>query len=289
MESSFVVSPRSSKKDIVTVNDIINTEKNNFIEIEVLNQTKGCNIPYLAFYSLKSAIPKSWLSKIKNEDIIEFKPSLASNCLKNISVLRNSSIYKSNIVQIAQNPTSQNKWVEYYPYLESAPWKTIYRIPYRVVKDTYTQSVQYKILHRIFNCNYKLFLWKIKPSPVCDLCNQCDTLEHFFYTCTIVKSFWDSICKWLYSCTGIKIDLKLLEILLGITQEGELFYCLNYLIITGKVYIKNCRQNNRPICFLNFLIYLKSKLEIERIIFLKNQQQDIFSKRYLFLEESLLI
>ena len=131
-------------------------------------------------------------------------------------------------------------------------------------------------------------MWKIKQSPVCDLCEEIDTLEHFFYTCTGVFSFWNSICNWFYSCTHIKINLKLLEVLLGVTQEGELFYSLNYLILIGKMFIKKCRYDKKPICFLNFLIYFKNKLQIEKVIFYKNQQEHIFVKKFKIFEEILL-
>ena len=67
-------------------------------------------------------------------------------------------------------PVSQNKWVEFYPFLEGVDWKNIYLLPSKTVIDTYLVTLQFKILHRVYACNYKLFQWKIKDSPECFVC-----------------------------------------------------------------------------------------------------------------------
>ena len=54
-------------------------------------------------------------------------------------------------------PTSQHKWVEYYPFLEMNDWKQIYLLPSKLVSNSYLINLQFKIIHRFFNCNYKLY------------------------------------------------------------------------------------------------------------------------------------
>ena len=40
-------------------------------------------------------------------------------------------------------------------------WSEIYLLPYKITKEPYFQSLQYKILNRILNCNERLYKWNI--------------------------------------------------------------------------------------------------------------------------------
>ena len=80
--------------------------------------------------------------------------------------------------------------------------------------------------------------------PKCDSCNDIDTVEHFFIYVNI-NLFWKSIEQWFQASSGISIASTILEILLGITQESKKNYCLNYIIIKGKMYIKKCKGDNK--------------------------------------------
>ena len=158
----------------------------------------------------------------------------SAKCLNCIAKVSNKMIYKSHILLNPKIPNSQNKWVEYYPFLEAAPRNMIYKIPFLVFHDTYIKSIQYKILHRIFNCNYNLYIWGIKSSEKCDFCDKIDTLEHYLFSCDCVNTFWKNIEKWLKNVTGLKISFSVLEILLGNTEENDLFYILILLLLLGK-------------------------------------------------------
>ena len=79
-----------------------------------------------------------------------------------ISKLFNKDAYNYLLDSKIAIPKSQNKWIEYYPFLEAANWIQIYRLPYYICRDTYIQSLQYKLLHRYISCNENLYKWKIK-------------------------------------------------------------------------------------------------------------------------------
>ena len=61
------------------------------------------------------------------------------------------------------------KWVEQFPFLETAPWNKIFKMIHHSDYETYLQSFQYKIINRILNCNYNLHVWKIKNKKKCGL------------------------------------------------------------------------------------------------------------------------
>ena len=100
------------------------------------------------------AIPRKWkrllqtslLTNVGSSDRIPYK------CFSNIQTVKNSQIYKYFVTQKIITPVSQNKWVEYYPFLEHVDWKKIYMLCFKIVKDTYIiQTMQFKILHRVYN------------------------------------------------------------------------------------------------------------------------------------------
>ena len=68
-----------------------------------------------------------------------------------------------------------------YPYLEVSNWTKIYKLPFKICRDTYIQTLQYKILHRVLNCNYNLYLWKINDNSMCEICKFLDTIEHYLF------------------------------------------------------------------------------------------------------------
>lgn len=77
-------------------------------------------------------------------------------------------------------------------------------------------------------------------------CNFCDTeeedLEHLFFSCNIVQSFWQDIQIWLQS-KGIHLGTFTVdEIKFGISgYDKNIEYGINNLLILGKQFIHKCR------------------------------------------------
>ena len=177
-------------------------------------------------------------------------------------------------------PQSQNKWIEYYPFLEKLDWTKVYTLPSRVLCDTYILTLQFKIVHRVFNCNYNLFKWQILDSPKCH-CSEIDTLEHYFFYCPSSALFWQQFELWLFQTFKFHYKFSVLEILLGIINiEKCEFYSINYMVLICKYFIKTCKINERPIHFSNFLNILKNRLNIEMLIAKKNGKLPLFSSRF---------
>ena len=153
--------------------------------------------------------------------------------LESFKKITTAKVYQNLISKIRVIPNSQNKWIEFYPFLESAIWENIYLLPSKIVIDAYLITMQFKILHRVFSCNYKLFLWNIKTSPNCDTCQQVDNLEHYFYYCCDVEHFWRQVENWLSNITASKVKLTVLEVLLGFLNfDSDFYYAINYVIIS---------------------------------------------------------
>lgn len=136
--------------------------------------------------ALTSAIPKIWKDKIAHEMLLhKFMDLINANDIyiiinsmaKDIKTINSKQIYQKLIADKICPPTSINKWCEMYPFMEACDWKVIFQLPYKIVKEPFLQSFQYKVLNRIVNCNDKLFTWKIKTSNTCEYCQEIDTLR----------------------------------------------------------------------------------------------------------------
>ena len=106
---------------------------------------------------------------------------------------------------------------------------------FKIVKDTYIQTMQFKILHRVYNCNYNLFTWGISQTQSCESCQGVDNLEHYFYYCQDVKSFWENVSEWLAVNMNINKTFTVLEVLLGlINLNRKFFYMVNLVVLLGR-------------------------------------------------------
>ena len=186
-----------------------------------------------------------------------------------------------------KSPVSQVKWLERFPFLENIDWRSIYCLPYKTCRDNYSQTIQYKLLHRYTNCNYNLFKWKIIDSPNCNYCNFSDTIEHYFYECERVSKFWKKISLWLKDITEVTIDTTMLEILFGIFTENDYSYLCNYIILKGKVFICNKNKTESELFLLEFLNKLKYDIFLEREIFRNKNEMETFDKKFGILYENL--
>ena len=86
-------------------------------------------------------------------------------------------------------------------------------------KETKLRGLHFKILHRIFPCNFLLHKMKIKPSPLCESCSCFDTIEHFFYECKRLTCFWEMIEGFLQVILIETFQLTMTKVLFGLTKH----------------------------------------------------------------------
>ena len=113
-------------------------------------------------------------------------------------------------------PPAQNKWVEYYPFMDKFNWSKIYLLPAKVTNNLKIQSLQFSIIHRYTVCNYNQNLWNIIKSPMCQSCNSTDPIEHFFFYCDCVQSLWNVVKILSKKVLNLHFNCSVLEVLLGI-------------------------------------------------------------------------
>ena len=248
------------------VSDILN-QNSTFQGKDSLENKFNIEINNLQYNQIRSSVAFS-LKSISNKESVS-KINVPDLCLTNFKKVSSKIVLQYLTEQQYATSKSQNKWVEYYPFLEKVDWKLIYILPTRILLDTYIITLQFKILHRVFNCNYKLYIWNKIDSPTCHYCRSIDNLEHYFFHCNESTFFWNHVEEWLKDSIGFKIKFTLLEILLGFYYiDKKYYYMLNYLIIYGKYYIFQCRSNRKNPSLRIFLLLVKDRLSLHKYIYI---------------------
>ena len=151
--------------------------------------------------------------------------------------------------------------------------KQVFILPQSVAFEPYVKAVQYKTLNSILFTNVKLHKIGFKESNLCSFCATVpETLHHLLFLCSHSRLFWSSFeCYWL-SLTNDRIQLLLQDVVVGIisSQNSSLLNLLNFNIIIGKLYLWDCRRNQKYPDLQRFKVKLKMKYEIERFISVKS-------------------
>ena len=122
-----------------------------------------------------------------------------------------------------------------------------------MTKDIRLAIFQFKIVHHILPTNAT----KIVQHDKCHLCDQAQTLKHLFVLCPDVQAFWKTFCNWW----NFKNDEF---IIYGFRNNLREHLGLNLCLIIAKYYIYFASREKEPYYFEAFLVYLKSKLAIEK-------------------------
>ena len=151
---------------IVYVHDVPD-ENGGFLSHTEIAKKFNTRCHFLNILQLRQSIPLEWRKSIQrcvttnkvrapfvyDEGKIRLLPSVTTKCLYDISRCKKCI-----------TPTCVHKCNETHQRQEEE-WADIFTRTFKVVRETKIQSFQFKLVHRIINCNKKLFDMKIKASP----------------------------------------------------------------------------------------------------------------------------
>jgi hypothetical protein len=277
-------------KGIKFINDIID-DNGTFLNSQQLNLKFNININFLNTLQVRDSIPLEWKGSVANSEkheTINQCFTIVNGKIKILEKIKTKEIYWLFIKE--RIPTSQIKWESVYPegiVPDLYSWQDIYKLPFQTIRETKLQAFQFKIIHRIINCNKVLYNMNIKEEPVCSYCEEIDDIQHFFVNCTPVRKFWLTVQTWLNNMYNTNIILSEKTIIFGCMPEDDMLEALNFVILLGKFYIYKQRLfHDNEINFLEYLIDLKYKLDIEEQICKHNKTLDKFIK-YLIIHDNL--
>ena len=206
------------EKGVRVIKDIINND-GTILTIDELQTKFNFKPDPMLYNSLIKAIPSVWKSHLKSKtSSYKMNPNNTEpNNLDerkdwyfgieginyHISKLKSQTLYSLLISRIAKPPTCLDKWIDEFPFLNDEDFKEYYKLPYKIVQSTKTQTFQFKILNRIIPCKDNLLKWKITDNNHCHICGKIDTIEHMFYYCDGARSFLNGIRTWIRNIYSI--------------------------------------------------------------------------------------
>lgn len=144
---------------------------------------------------------------------------------------------------------------------------------YNLTSSTKLRNFQFRFLHRVIFCGERLYKWKLIDSPLCQYCRlDYETPEHIFYSCNIVKRFWEMFTAWFECLQDIEINLSQQNIYFCNYDNDDL---LNTLLLIAKQYIFYAKTIDRE---PNVYIFKERVMEIIRIERFSALQQGKYKK-----------
>ena len=201
---------------------------------EIKNITKN-GIDFLNYYSIVKSI-KAFFSQqnipfpVPLTTLNEFhNPSINSYFFHIITKNDINKYIYNTLIKNSDTQTSRNKWSALYNGL-NFDWKQIHGNVFKYTRDTYTQRLQTRTVHRMIATNSLLFEMKLIDTNLCTFCGtDVKTITHLFYECKYTKSLISTITGIINnfdrnvqinssilllgsSAPNIKLDILLLEL-----------------------------------------------------------------------------
>ena len=272
----------------ITIYDLLDTERN-IQSKSGLEQKFNIEIDQMFYNSLISAIPRNWKKQIKSNSNVKFVKSnpLCIKLENKLTLLTKEIRCKTVCTEYIKIKTKDvhtpatHKWEELYPDYHF-DWREIYCLPYKICRETKLQSFQYQVINRYIACNYSLFKWGKADSPLCADCNTIEDIEHLFFRCHNVNSFWIAFKVFWQKCYQFTVEVKMEDILFGMSNGMDLpeIYALNFCILMAKKFIYECNIDGKAPIFKHYLFRLKNRLIVEKLISIKNEHLSKFNERY---------
>lgn len=150
-------------------------------------------------------------------------------------------MYNYIIVQKEQRNAAKEKWYkgeEGITIESSEEWSAACSRAYTSTRETKLHSFQFKLLHRIVPCGSYLKRIRINTSDQCTICNQKDSIPHFFHGCETVRAFWTKVGEWLNQVENIQLEqLTPKEYLFGVPKELHQSSITNRILLYARYYI----------------------------------------------------
>jgi hypothetical protein len=271
---------------IMYIRDIVK-DNNDFLSHNEIQQKYDLQCNFLSVLQVRQSIPLIWRNEITstsgnvNVNIIKGCVLHVNNDITPLHIMSSKNVYWVFIEKFKRVPTCVQSWNEHYN-INLDTWKIIFKIPFICTRETKLQTFQYRLLHRIIQCNKWLFQLRIVNSGKCNYCEQEDTLLHFFMDCNKVDRFWHAFFPWWNIANDGKQNIfqtTEMNILFGYTELGEIYPVLNFCLLLAKFYIytKRLYGNNR-LDLYEYLVILKNKLTIEKLICENEGKPEKFKK-----------
>lgn len=259
---------------IIQIRDLIHQSEPRFLSHQEIEMEYDLSPSFLQLLQIRAAIPCSWKRLLRSgrDSDAAPKPQIRAvdKALIDVSNATAKKIYLAIVHFKLPVVSSQAKWNEVFPLGEARQeeyWREVYTSPYHALRDTKLQTFHFKLTHRIISCNRYLSNIHIRRDNTCSFCDSSDTLQHFFFHCEAVRTFWRNLTGWLSLNVDIHVRMNAEELLFGLPRNTPHAKCINFILILAKHFI--FRQKLRE---------LRLKLKIENLIFIQENKPGKFQR-----------
>lgn len=246
------------------VSDIVNIDCK-ILTLPELEFKLGHKINFLDYFNVKSSLPKTWTDLLNSSNRTNSVIEVIDNHI--IPIFQKSKLYYNFLIDrsdsFAPGPSKLSKTL-------NVDIKIIFRSLVQIrklTKNTKYIMLQFKLIHQILACNSYLYTTKIRKNPLCESCNETDSIEHYIFSCVNSTQFWQTLINWYNQIQNCNIILDYKTVLLGPNPKN---YLLASLIFHGKWFIYVSKLKSAPINFQAFRQHLKRELYIEKMGILSN-------------------
>ena len=253
---------------ILRIKDLLE-ENGKFLSYDNFFRKFELTTPFTNLLGLIAAIPSGWRRELQ---------SVNGNQQED-----KSTIHSSLTCKRARNILIQKKFKE--PLASSRLKRlgidemmipAIYKLPFRITQETKLSIFQYKIIHNILPCRNLLYRMNISESPLCEFCNDLESLPHMLVNCPNIREYWNLVLLWWNNQNNDIYKFDELGIMYGYDPGSSGSYIFNYYILLSKRHVFLQKYEHKlPNLFL-FLELVKEKLLIQRSIAYSKGQKDMF-------------
>ena len=258
-------------KGITEISDLLD-DNGNFLDSPQLKDKYNLPCNFMSCLQIKQAIPHIWKKQIKNlsnwvKQTVKPLYIKINGSSVNFLETETKTLYWALLNNQKNIPNCVKRWEAQYS-IESEHWQNIFLIPFQSCRETYLQSFQYRIIHRILPCNSWLNNIGVSDTNLCKYrycdSNDIDNIQHFLIHCKLTFKFWQNFKQWWNTLNIENFDPFEKEeyIIFGPHIINNTTLVINFCLILGKLYIYSSKVHQKQISFLNYLIVLKEKLTI---------------------------
>ena len=254
---------------IRTLNDLLKPD-GTLMDYDQFKRNYRIRATFLDYRALLSSLPEKW--RISQEKTKLNEP-LMDPVTTYIVSKNKGAAHLSDVLIASKTRKLENIWENAWENrLQEVNWKTVYAS----LRDTPIQyrSTRYKIVSRIAVTNSLLNKMNIKDSDSCENCAEKESLEHKFWHCERVQTFWNSMKRWLIGkdLGDVAEKINMNEVLVG----GEKCLIVNHVVSVG-VQIIYARKS----LSVNVLqAMLRSDFESERYLAIMSERKDKLERKW---------
>ena len=242
------------QKGIVYIKDLMDENETRFLDYYEFRHKYDVNTTFLKFYGVVNIINKTYI-----DAGMELYEDLQLNKL--MQAKSTSKTFYQDILTKINKHTNRicfDRWENKLG--KQIDWEEAFSNIYIYTIDPKLRHFQFKILHNIFPNNKILKKLGLAENDKCDFCKEhVDSVEHYLWSCSTSKTFWDETQTWLQNIFENNFNLTLERVLIGHTFDSQSFtnLIINYIILIAKYFIHCCKWTKKLPSLLSFKNVLK--------------------------------